>query len=172
MSTPADVRQTDPARLSGILTLNGPECPWQPDELQAVLRHQLASPLDAALGDSIGRKLAAIDSADSQPLPVSLAELLHHPHPPLALLETLKDFSKSHALEAQSPLPREIAMLLYYSAIIVALTRCGSRITGLSDAELRHGIEGMLDCHWIDGDARRLLEQGRDFLQPGAAGAA
>jgi hypothetical protein len=171
MSTPADVRQTDPARLSGILTFNGPECPWQPDELQAVLRHQLASRLEAALGDSAARKLATIDPALSQPLPASLADLLHHPHPPLALLEMLKEFAKSHALEAQSPLPREIAMLLYYAAIVVALKRCGSRITDLSDAELRRGIAGMLDCQWIDSDTRRLLEQGRDRLQPGAGAA-
>jgi hypothetical protein len=161
MSTPADVRHTDPARLSGILVFGGPDCPWEAGELEAVLRHQLASPLRYNLAPP-----------DNSPTPLerdafvegSVADLLCHPHPSMDHLERLKRFAKAHAVDAQSPLPREIAMLLYYAAIVVALVRCNARITDLDDAALCRGIDGMLASPWIDPPTRDLLAAGRARL--------
>jgi hypothetical protein len=73
----------------------------------------------------------------------------------------LKDFSRAHSLQPNSPIPREIANLLYYAAIVAARIRCGQCISGLDDEALHQGIESMLGYEWLDESTRNLLIQGR-----------
>jgi hypothetical protein len=59
----------------------------------------------------------------------------------------------------EDEMPKEIAAVLYFAAIVVALRRCGARITRLSDGELRAGVEWVLAQPWIDPATRALFAE-------------
>ncbi|HEY2589445.1 MAG TPA: hypothetical protein VGI81_27110 [Tepidisphaeraceae bacterium] len=159
------VHHSDPTRLSAMLAPDLPATPWEPGELAAVLRHQLAAPLDLTppgaedAGDRPRPKTA--DVVPALPgLPQTFAELLFAPNPPIDLLIQLKAFAKPFVTSAKGALPREIAAVLYYGAIILGRTRCGRRISELDDASLRYGLEGMVNCDWLDSSTRHLMQEG------------
>lgn len=125
---------------------------WPADELKSLLAQQLQSNLpDLAPG------------AD----PLTLADLLHHPQPPLDLLRRVKDFAKFNRFDAASPLPPEVALLLYYGTIAVALIRLNQRITHLSDEDLRDGLAWVLRQPWVDERTLCLFRDGLDHLRAG-----
>ena len=94
-----------------------------------------------------------------------LCILLSHPNPPVELLEMVKGYAKSLSRHPASPLPREIAMALYYAAIVVAHLRCGKRISKLKDQEIRAGLERIVAQPWMTDDLRKLFEEGLDRLR-------
>ena len=143
--------QTDSAQLASLMSLDQAERPnWQADELSAILQHQLKAPL-------------MLDLRLPAPAPAGLdtfADLLHHSHPPVDLLEQTQQFAKNSARHPDSPLPREIATVLYYASIIVARLRCGRKITQLNDDALRRGLESLIAQPWVDEATRRLFREG------------
>jgi hypothetical protein len=93
-------------------------------------------------------------------VPSSFAGLLHHSNPLLELLELAKDFAKDHRTDPESPLGREVATVLYYAAIAVALARCGARITRHDDATLQQGFQWGCQQSWVDEVTRELFREG------------
>jgi hypothetical protein len=77
------------------------------------------------------------------------------------VLRQANDFAKHHRKDQNSPLPREISTMLYYASIAAALTRCGQRITALSDTELCKAIEWAASQPWVDETTRALLQEGQ-----------
>jgi hypothetical protein len=71
-----------------------------------------------------------------------------------------KDFAKRHLGHPESPLPPEIAKVLYLASIIVAMLRCHRRITRLRDAELREGLGWAMNQQWLDEPTRSLFREG------------
>jgi RNA polymerase sigma-70 factor (ECF subfamily) len=140
--------------------------PATPAEPGALLRHLLAAPVPldlSALGADTAGKVRAW--ADSQGLLLkSFGDLFAHPHPLVDLLELVKDFAKEHRTDAESPLPREVATVLYYTSIAVALTRCGQRITRHDDATLRQGFQWGIDQPWVDETVRGMLRGGLEQI--------
>ena len=63
-------------------------------------------------------------------------------------------------LAAEKLLPDDFAPLLYILSIVVAMTKCGCRITGLDDQALRHSLQWALDQSWVDEPTRGLLRAG------------
>ncbi|HWE01529.1 MAG TPA: hypothetical protein VG326_03900 [Tepidisphaeraceae bacterium] len=143
---------------------------WPEEELGAVMRHQLSSPvqfdLQALPGPSADR-LEALCAAEGLVIK-SFNDLLFHPHPPIELLEMTKRFAKATHGHPDAIVPKDVALLLYYSSIMVALTRCGKRITGLSDHDLALGIRWALDRTWIDEPTRRMLNEGLNEITAGS----
>jgi hypothetical protein len=88
-------------------------------------------------------------------------DLLRHSHPPVELLELTKRFAKRCRSCPDSPLPDEVATVLYFLAIVVAQTKCRARISGLDGEALRHGLDWALGQSWLDADIRRLLRRRR-----------
>lgn len=154
------VFDTDPKKLAEFIdSCRAGGTVWRPDDLAAVLRHQMSAPvqfdlaiLDPRLGEQV-RLLAA-----SQGLVLnSFRDLFRHPNPPLKLLEMVKDFAKRAAAGTEGPLPREIASVLYYASITAAEFRCQARISKLSEEELRRGLEWALSQSWLDDETRNLF---------------
>ena len=157
-----NLADSKPTRLATLFELDGQdgERVWRPDELAAILRHQLAAPVQydlRSLERGEAGKLKRLAEAEGLLLR-SFGDLLDHAHPPIELLRMTKDFAKACRQSPTSPLPREIATVLYYAAIAVALLRCGHRITKLSNADLRQGMESMLGHDWLDARMRALFE--------------
>src|SRR5688572_25842910 len=90
----------------------------------AILRHQLDAPLaELEFADAP----AALPAADPGPPLQSFLDLMTHPSPPQLLLRRVKEWAKrgmeQHEGDDAFPVPREVAGVLYYAAIAVALAR-------------------------------------------------
>ena len=162
---PGDLNNSDPSRLAPLLeSVAGgaaPSLAWGPDELAAVLRHQLAVPLRLDLGEpltALSRRLE--ESVAYRGLAgKTLGQLLHDPHPPAGALELVKQFAKAHRTRRDGLLPREVATVLYYAAILVARTRCGVRLSTLDDRVLRDGAAWAAGLAWVDDDTRAMFAE-------------
>jgi RNA polymerase sigma-70 factor (ECF subfamily) len=147
----------DPAALARML-----ELPRQPTERAEVLRHLLTAPVPLDLGavdEALARKVRAWTEGQSLMLK-SFGDLLQHPNPLPEFLELVKEFAKENRTDAESPLPREVATVLYYASIAVALARCARRITRHNHATLRQGFGWGCEQPWVDEATRSLLREG------------
>jgi hypothetical protein len=147
----------DPGELSRLV-----ELPRPPADSATLLRRVLTAPLPLDLG-AVDPALAvkARTWAEQHRLVLkSLGDLLYHPNPLPELLELAKEFAKEHRSDAESPLPREVATVLYYASIAAALARCGRRITRHDDATLRKGFLWGCEQPWVDEATRDLLHEG------------
>ncbi len=135
-------------------------------ELGTILEHQLAAPIEPDLSSrdkDLPRKLEAFNATETRPIN-TFNDLLHHPRPPIELLELTKDFAKACRSHPDSPLPDEIATVLYLGSIVAARTRCDRPISKLGSEGLRHGLDWALSQSWLDQSTRALLEQGRQAV--------
>ena len=155
--------------LAGLMKLSGDEpATWAADELAAVLRHQLAAPLEYDLrtlapgGEKTITEMSA--KVSSGPRPRNFGDLIRNPSPPLDLLRLMKDFSR--AGRDSGSLPPEVATVLYYAAIVVALLRHGARITELGDVALRKGVEWSIAQGWTGDELRAVFTESLGKLVP------
>jgi hypothetical protein len=165
--------RSDPRRLASLFQAEDEAaggvaaCPWGPDDLGEILRHQLAAPIlfgpDPAADRPTGAGPGGAGKAPVPPLS-NFGDLLTHPAPPLELLRLTKEFAKASDTRPQCPLPKEVATALYYAAILAALLRHGQRITELSDRSLRSGAEWGLRQPWLPAQLRPLYQLGLDRL--------
>jgi hypothetical protein len=156
-----------PEQLSRLLDSDGlAGRAWSPEDLQALLRHQLAAPIAvdlASLGPALAAQLKALADAHGLLLK-SFADLFVHPHPPLELLRLVKDFAKAHRASPTGALPPEVASVLYFAAIGVAQLRLGQRISSLPDEALRQGCSWALDQSWVDARTKEIFTELRQTL--------
>jgi hypothetical protein len=171
-----EIRHSDLHRLGHILESAQSDHPWQLNELGVVLQHQLESPLEFGTASSENSTTVAYvpqvsqgNGATAGPGLGTVGDLLRDPHPPLPMLEKLKDFAKTHAVDPLQVIPQEIAALLYYAAIIAAWLRCDCRITELDSESLRLGLGRLLECTWLDEMTRKLFEEGLCKVSDAAA---
>jgi hypothetical protein len=142
---------------------------WRPDELAAMLRHQMSAPMLVDLGSFDARtatKLRTLSEAQGLLLK-SFSDLFHHPAPPIELLELVKNFAKSNLDHPESGLPGEIASALYYTSIASALVHLDSRISQLPDSDLRRGLHWTEEQAWLDEKTKGLLAQALKKLSEG-----
>jgi len=135
---------------------------WQAGELGAILRHQLVAAVQLDLGRLDRLSAEGLEALCSQAAPPieSFRDLLHHPCPPIGLLDMTKDFARACHSGAESLLPNEVATVLYLSSIVVALAKCQRRISKLDRQGLKHILDWALDQAWLDEATRGLLEAG------------
>ena len=161
----AAVLRSRAQHLARLLASGAEPAPlWQPGELAAIFRHQLAAPLLDDLGPFAG-------NPPPGPLPRNFGELLQQPTPARELLELVKDFAKANLEHPASGLPGEIAAAIYYSSIAAALVRLNVRISQLSDPDLDRGVQWTLSQSWLDEPTRELLAAARRRLAEGKGGA-
>jgi len=170
MSEPvtSSVYKADTAKLAQLIaSVNSKEGCWGPEELGDVLRHQLAAPLEVGEASTVAEAVS-LSPEDERALREikNLGDLFAHPQPPLALLKLAKDFAKSNHECPNSPLPREVASVIYFGAIVTALLRCGKRITSLDDISLMAGFDWAAGQEWIGAQMRELFLAGRRLLLP------
>jgi len=165
-SSTASVFEVAPGKVAQLMAATeGGEGGWQPEELGAILRHQLAAPLDWE-ATRAPRELAAA-SAPARPAPAeirTLDELFHHPSPPVELLRLTKDFAKANREHPSGALPPAVATVIYFASIAVARVRLGARITSLDDDAVRAGCEWVLAQAWVDEQARELFRAAKRLL--------
>ena len=139
---------------------------WTPAEIEAIYRHQMATPLRIELGalePADAQRLSSL--ADAQGLLLkSISDLLHHPRPPELLLRMLKDFAKRLMNHPDSALPREVTSVLYWSTIAAALASGTGRITSLPDDRLLEGFAWTANQPWVGEETARIVRDGAAVL--------
>jgi len=158
--------ESDPHQLASLIGEDDDigERIWNPDELAAILRHQLTTPLQvdlAGLGGAAGRLKE--EAAAAGLLLKSFGDLLQHPHPPLGLLKMMKDFGKACRISPACAMPREISSVIYFASIVAAMTKRSRRITKLSDGDLRKAARWALDQPWLEEITRAIFLYGQRF---------
>ena len=157
-------QQLETAKAASLLTLlklsGGGEQVFQARELTAILSHELRAPLRSALGDFAPEFVQVVERlpADTQ-IPRSLEDLLCQSRPSLELLGLAKRFAKSCCGPAESALPRELGLVLYYLTIAVARIRRGVRLSELSDEALAGGLQWSSEQKWIEEPLRSLVNE-------------
>ena len=172
----AAVFRSDAQQLSQIMSWDEatPDA-WNDQDLAAMLRHQLAAPLEADLSHLELPKSEAKTRDETLGKAASaqvrtFQDLFQHPQPPLALVKWAKDFFKQQAGTAASRRPeQEVAYLLYLLSILIPRIRLGTRISKLSDTELRKGIKWAVSRKWLNGPTRKLCVLGQRELRAKAA---
>jgi len=166
-----DLGRTDPASLASLLQVGRV---WDSQELAVILSHQLDSPvgfdLEGLPAERQTPQLRTLAAANGLLLK-SLADLLLHSRPPLDLLVLAKEFAKNCRTHPHSPLPADVAQVLYLASIAAALAKCRQRISQLSDAALREGFRWALGQPWVDPRLRDLL-MAADAILKGEGGTA
>ncbi len=151
---------------------SGPMRIWLPEELGVILQHQMSAMVQfdlSSLDSSIASKLSNLSTSQGLLLK-SFDDLFHHPNPPIELLILTKDFAKASRNHPDSALPHEIAMVLYFLSIVVALIRCKQRITQLNDNSLHQGVQWAISQEWLDKKTQNLFKEGSALLEKNAEG--
>jgi hypothetical protein len=147
-----ELDRTNSDSLARLLEIGGPgdrELPamGSAEALDEVLDQRLFD-LEHAPGRSI----------DADPmLQTPLRMLFSEPGLPLDWITRVKNGAKKWRDDVDAPIPQEIATLLYYASIAVALSRHGTRISNLDDAALRNGFECLLALTWCPDDLKKIL---------------
>jgi hypothetical protein len=161
MSDP-DLSHGSAERLSELLSVDaGEEALWPRSDLEAMLRHQMDSPLlfDLERTDSAdSRELVAMTRVTVAPLE-TFRDLVLHPAPPIGMLLLLNRFAKARGHAGAPVLPRDIASALYYLSVALARVRHGQRISGLDDAALAQGLDWAIGRRWIEPAIRAVYKE-------------
>jgi hypothetical protein len=139
-----------PADLARLLDMERPE-DWSPADIAAALRHQLDAPLLPDLLASPGSSAETLASLikdcrrdDMTPqgwtCRTTFAQALTDDAAPLDLLRAIKEWARTARQIESSPLCPGPATVIYYAAIAAALCTAGTKITTLTDDQLREGM--------------------------------
>ncbi len=162
------------AEFTGLARMMSLECEtpalWPPSDLSEILSHQLRSSLLFDLekfGSLDPARLAEARELMTDADLTTFGGILRHPNPPLELLRLIKDFGKAAAARSDGPVPREVGCMLYYAAIVTALSRHGVRLTSMDDADLTKCLVWASRESWIDTFLRDLFDKTLDSAKDG-----
>ncbi|HMF15511.1 MAG TPA: hypothetical protein VKE94_24525 [Gemmataceae bacterium] len=166
--TEPDLQGTDPRILARFLDVeDAPRRLWSPEELGAILRHQLDSSVQLdleTLGAPLASRLQALPVAH-QPGRLTFRDLFQLADPALELLNLVKLFAKASRVRGESVLPAEIATVIYLTSIVLARLRRERRITEQSDESLLYGIQWVIDQPWVDEKTHALFREALVFYK-------
>ncbi len=165
------VLQCGAAPLSRIMNLNeAPSADWRMQDVQAMLRHQLAAPLAFDLGnaavaeDQAGERNRALGEAKKLGI-ISFQDLFTHRTPPVVLLKLVKDLFKGRSGASSQRRPEhQVAYVLYLLTILSARVRCGQSITRLTDTEVSRSVQWATSLEWVDAVTKALLAEAKANL--------
>jgi hypothetical protein len=136
---------------------------WSKEELGTMLTHQLGTSLDPELS-SADWNLTDGGAGRNQGLTRrTFGEVLFGEGTSVRALRLIKEYAKAHLVH-KDPFPAEISRVLYYGSVVAARRRCGERISSLSDAKCRIGVDWVLKQEWIAPEILDWFRASRDAL--------
>jgi hypothetical protein len=143
---------------------------WEDHELADVLQHQLDAPLaaDLQLLGSVPALRAAQLCEAAQPQIHSLRDLFRHPAPPAELLGIVGQFAHAELTASAEPvLNRDVARLIFYSAIGLAREKCRCDLALANPSEdVADALNSLARANWVDADTAQVLRQCAASLTP------
>lgn len=168
LSLKPDFPPDTPRRFARLLRLTEQaDEPWAAGDLAAIWRQEVQRFPDG-LGQNDDNPSPRKFGADGGPGSTTVgtwSHLLSHPEPPIELLRQMKDFAKSRRHASSDAFPKDIARVLYFVSILLALMRCHRPISRLSKAEVLRGVEWSLAQRWLDPETLTVLTQGKHYLE-------
>ncbi|HKD38496.1 MAG TPA: sigma-70 family RNA polymerase sigma factor, partial [Pirellulales bacterium] len=142
------------ARLFGVEESR--EAVWEPFDYENMLSRLLKAPLADALPGIDHRTIAAAVQSlpDATPATLTLFGVFADSAPPIDLLRAIKDWSRRSTRSKDSPLPLDVASLLYFASIAAAQVRRGEWISKLDPAIFHRGVEMFLAESWVGEPVR------------------
>lgn len=141
-----DVQHSAAPSLARLFNLEAEPDRWADNDLAGIWRHLLRSPA-----------AAEIPGCGLDPR-VTLEQVLHEAQGGVAALEAVKERAKT-LRQPGTPLPANVASLLYYAAIAAALVHHQARISSLEPAALAKGLNWALSLPWINAPTGDLLRR-------------
>ena len=136
---------TCPVQLARLLDLDR-DIEWSEEDPAAILRQQLAAPLLPDLLVVPGADSAGLDSlVRDRPPAETFLQHLTSAHPSLELLAAIKSFAHYVRNSPSNPLHGDAATILYFAAIASAMVHRKTRMTSLTNRQLREGFQWALD---------------------------
>jgi hypothetical protein len=165
---PHELALMNPAALGQLMsTLDGDAGEWNSNEMSALLSHQLSAPMNFDLSGNLSDWISPNElAANAKGMPGSFKDLFNHSSPPKRLLLLTKQFAKANWEHPDSPIPPEVAFVLYYTSIAVALFRLGERITRLKSSALKTGFSWVTLQPWVDEGTKQICRQALGCLKP------
>jgi hypothetical protein len=120
---------------------------WSEVELGAMLIHQLAAAVEPEL---VGSNKTQDAQAVSSPTRFTFREAIFGQGASMDSLRRIKEYAKAHLVRKDPCFPVEISRVLYYGSVMAAYRLHGERITSLTDAKFRNGMDWVLRQAWID----------------------
>jgi hypothetical protein len=155
-------------RLAAMLDADDLSHDWTSDELAAIYRHQVSTPLEVELaGLPAAKRLVMMEFLGSARSATILA-VLRHVDAPVEALVLLKDYAKACRDHPASPVPRAIATSLYWLAVAAAHARRRQVISSLDSSAMAAGYRWTLDQPWVESPERSVLESALALVQGGA----
>lgn len=162
-----NINKTDPKDLARIMSVSSAdERLWRPEEMGALLQHQLVSPLESELRSvhtnllkEFQRKTQGADKP-----PRNCRELFLAKQPDPDVLRITKDFAKLCRQSDTNPVPEQIPTVIYFTSIAMAEVKCSARITSLPNSRIRSGLQWTIAQEWISPELRDLLQEALEQL--------
>jgi hypothetical protein len=141
----SQVAELAPAKLVQLLDVER-DIEWSEQYPAEILRHQLAAPLLPDLLAVPGADAAELRSLVRARRPgETFLDHLTSGQPSLELLIAIKSLAQYIKNNTSNPMHGDPATILYFSAIASAMVHCRSRITSLTNPQLREGFAWTLD---------------------------
>jgi DNA-directed RNA polymerase specialized sigma24 family protein len=161
---PAVLNESKPSLLARLFGVEeGRELVWEPFDYENMLARLLKMPLAEALPGIDHRTIAsaAESTPGATPGSLSLSDVFTAPAPSIELLRAIKDWSRRSTRTKDSPLPLDVASLLYFASIAAAKVRRGEWISKLDPAIFQRGVEMFLGEVWVKEPLRDVLDESR-----------
>ena len=140
------LRGTGPQVLGELLRLGSRSCPLCDDrELAEALPRQLDTPTE----------FEPVDEG-SGPITASISQVLFGPCTQAGLLAQIRQFAKAHRTHPYSPMPVEVATVIYLASAAAGL-RSSRQISELDDESLAESLDWAIHQAWVPPSLRDLL---------------
>ena len=155
------IRNARPDRLSLLLSLTDlPDDKFT--EFSRICEEQLCLPIVPQLNDSATADRVKLQQIARSVVPPirTFGDVLDRLDTPVELIIWAKDSAKISSQSLVSYVPAEVASMLYYAYMALALISHNVIISDLNLAELKRGLEWCLNQTWPNAKIIKLLRDG------------
>ncbi len=134
---------------------------WSGDEIADVWRHQLRALLVRCIQELGPVHAIRCETlcAELDPPVRTLQELIRHPKPNVELLSLVARWVERALGEVDEVLPRDVALCIFNLLIVLARTRCSTKLIAGQDIELARRAEWVAARPWLDAPTRAVMQR-------------
>jgi hypothetical protein len=154
------------ARLMELGSESTRQPKWSAEELAGVFQHQMSTSIAldlAAMNPPLARRLSRLRPRKANPFR-TFGDLFGDEAVPAELLELVLEFAEENLRDPSSPMPTELARVLYFGCLANAARQGSPRIRELDRQALCRGFEWVLGLAWVDARAKGLFRKALPFV--------
>ena len=139
---------------------------WSPSEVQTVWSHQLDASVPTCIEElSPVEALHALTLCESaSPAITSLRDLFSRADPEVQLLTMVARWMEQTLGDPDELLPRDVSVSLFNIAIVLARSRCATRLIQTTDLDLARRADWVASRPWIDANTAQNMRHATEQL--------